>query len=358
MVLDSSYIDPNGRYLIISASINEVPLVLVNLYGPNNDDPNFFLEVFNKVDQFKYASIICAGDFNAVLGHLDYQGGRDTHSNVKSSEMLTTLMEEFNLCDIWRTFNPNLKQYTRHQKNPKVLSRIDYILVSDNFVTNCSQSKISPGIQSDHSLVTLNFKGAQPLRGPGFWKLNCQYLHKDSDFCTIIRDNIEEFKLINFKSNCNPNILWDALKCTITGICIEYCARKKKEKNFVKKELLREIEEVEKKLSVDLNDELLNEKDFLTKALNDILDEETKGLIIRSRIRWIEEGEKSSKYFCNLEKRSGEKKSIFKLKNDDDEIIVKQDTILEEIYSFYQLLYSKQCDNNLGDEKDVFFKFY
>ena len=77
-------------------------------------------------------------------------------------------MEEFNLSDIWRTFHPNLKQNTRHQNHPKVLSRIDFILVSDNFVTNCSQSKICPGIQSDHSLVTLNFKGAQPLL-KGVW---------------------------------------------------------------------------------------------------------------------------------------------------------------------------------------------
>lgn len=356
LVLNSSFIDPDGRYLILSVTINEVPVILVNLYGPNNDDPNFFLEVFSKVDKLDYTSILCAGDFNAVLGPMDYQGGRDTHSNFKSKEMLITLMDEFNLCDIWRSFHPNLKQYTRHQKKPRVLSRIDFILVSDNFVTNCLQSKIIPGIQSDHSLVTLNFKGAQPLRGRGFWKLNCKYLHNDADFSRIIIDKIEDFKLIHSKSDCNPNILWDSLKCTITGICIEYCTRKKKEKDFAKKYLLAEIEDIEKKLSADLNNnELINEKDFLTQALNDILDVETKGLIIRSRLRWAEEGEKSSKYFCNLEKRTGEKKSIFKLKNEDDDIIVNQHAILEEINSFYQTLYTKHCgDNNSDNEMEDF----
>ena len=222
-------------------------------------------------------------------------------------------MEEFSLCDIWRSFHPNLKQYTRHQKNPKVLSRLDFILVSDNFISNCLCSKILPGIQSDHSLVTLNFKGAQPLRGPGFWKLNCKYLHNDVNFINTVKQKIEEFKLIHFESRCNPNILWDTLKCTITGTCIEYCTREKKKKTFAKKQLLKEIEELEAKISADLhNTELLKEKDFLLQALNDILDEETQGLIIRSRIRWAEEGEKSSRYFCNLEKRTGEKKSIFK----------------------------------------------
>ena len=78
---------------------------------------------------------------------------------------------------------------------------------------------------------------------------------------------------------------------------------------------------------------------------------ETKGLIIRSRLRWAEEGEKSSKYFCNLEKRTGEKKSIFKLKNEDDDIIVDQHAILEEINSFYQTLYTKHCGDNSSDNE-------
>ena len=66
---------------------------MVNIYAPNNDDPEFFLEVFAKVEQFDYASLICAGDFNAVLGPLDYQGSRQTHANIKSSDMILTLMK-------------------------------------------------------------------------------------------------------------------------------------------------------------------------------------------------------------------------------------------------------------------------
>ena len=122
-------------------------------------------------------------------------------------------------------------------------------------------------------------------------------------------------------------------------------------------QLLKEIEDLDNKLSADLhNNELLEEKYFLLQTLNLILDEETQGLIIRSRIRWAEEGEKSSRYFCNLEKRTGEKKSIFRLKNEnDDHIIVNQRTILEEIHSFYEVLYKKQQDgNNLENIMDNF----
>ena len=321
-------------------------MLLVNVYGPNNDDPDFFLEVFSRVEQFNYNSILCAGDFNAVISTLDYQGTRNNHSNTKASDMINTLMEEFNLCDIWRNFHPNLKQFTRHQKIPKVLSRLDFILVSDNFINNCMQSKILPGIQSDHSVVSLVFKDARPVRGRGFWKLNCKYLHSDADFIQTIKEKIDEFKIIHQGSHCTPNILWDSLKCTITGTCIEYCVRKKKERKAEKDRLLREVEEIDLKLSFDLNNnKLIEEKEQLITHLNKILDQETEGLIIRSRIRWTEEGEKSSRYFCNLEKRLGEKKSIFRLKNDNDIVVTDQLKLLEEINSFYQNLYKKQNED-------------
>ena len=42
----------------------------------------------------------------------------------------------------------------------KVLSRLDFILVSGNFIDNC--------IQSDHSVVTLDFNDGQPSKGHGF----------------------------------------------------------------------------------------------------------------------------------------------------------------------------------------------
>ena len=346
----SMYNDPNGRYLIISASINNIPLILLNIYGPNNDDPEFFIDIFSKLGSFEFSSIICAGDFNVVLGPLDYQGTQERHSNVKASNMLLALIEEYNLCDIWRHFHEKSKQYTRHQRKPRVLSRLDFILVSENFITNCLQSKIIPGIQSDHSAVLLKFQGILPVRGKSFWKLNCQYLHNDSAFIELIKQKIEDFKFVHRESECNPNVLWDALKCFLAGSCLEYCARKKKEKVFAKKDLLKDIEEIDKKLSVDPdNEELIKEKDFLVLALNDILDIETKGLIIRSRIRWAEEGEKSSRYFCNLEKRMGEKKTIFTIKDDNENIYVDQREILHRIHSFYEDLYTENTDSEQHD---------
>ena len=62
------------------------------------------------------------------------------------------------------------------------------------------------------------------------------------------------------------------------------------------------------KVKIQINDNpssesLHSQLENLERELNNILDFETRGLIIRSRTRWKEKGEKGSKYFCNLEKK-------------------------------------------------------
>ena len=340
--VNSAFYDPNGRFLILNATLNDVLVTLVNIYAPNNDDPDFWLEVFAQIDKFDNSSLIIAGDFNAVISHLDYQGTRQQHCNVRASNMISDIIEEYNLIDVWRHFHPTLRQYTRHQKTPQVLSRLDYVLVSSDLIGNCTKSKISPGIQSDHSVVSIHFKDNLPLRGKGFWKLNCHYLHHDADFINLIKEKIVEFKQIHEESECSPNTQWDALKCVITGTSMEYFARKKKERNKNKKQILKEIDNIKSHLGDDVskNKPLLLKLGDLEDELNKIYEFETKGLIIRSRVRWLEEGEKNSKYFCNLENISWQKKTISRLKDEEGNLTADSDKILKEIHEFYNQLYS------------------
>ena len=51
-------------------------------------------------------------------------------------------------------------------------------------------------------------------------------------------------------------------------------------------------------------------------------------------MKWLKDGEKVSKYVCNLEKRNFEDKSMT-LEKEDGEIISEQKKILEEVETFY-----------------------
>ncbi len=73
--------------------------------------------------------------------------------------------------------------------------------------------------------------------------------------------------------------------------------------------------------------------------LDDIYIRKAEGAYIRSRAKWTEEGEKSTAYFCRLEKKTQEKNSIKTLLI-NDRIVTDPVIIATENVSFYTKLYS------------------
>ena len=77
-----------------------------------------------------------------------------------------------------------------------------------------------------------------------------------------------------------------------------------------------------------------------------IIEQRTKGAIIRSKVRWYNESEKNTKYFLGLEKRHFKQGTISQLKKDDGNFITSDKDILNECKSFYKNLYTskiKEC---------------
>ena len=70
------------------------------------------------------------------------------------------------------------------------------------------------------------------------------------------------------------------------------------------------------------------------------------GIGIRSRENWLKDGEKASKFFCNLEKHNYTEKSIKKLKDNDENNIYNQKSILTEIKNFYEKVFAEQKSEN------------
>ena len=65
-----------------------------------------------------------------------------------------------------------------------------------------------------------------------------------------------------------------------------------------------------------------------------------EGVLLRSRARWIAEGEKITKYFCELEKRNYVSKQMIKLTANNGEEIHEVKDIIKEVKTFYERLYS------------------
>ena len=86
--------------------------------------------------------------------------------------------------------------------------------------------------------------------------------------------------------------------------------------------------------------------------LENVRREKIKGIIVRSRVRWAEEGEKPTKYFCSLESRNYINKTISRVEKDNGQIITKQENILLEVKQFYENLY-KSHDFNGNQDTEI-----
>lgn len=113
--------DKNGRFVLIKAVIQNSPFILVNVYAPNDtkEQINFFSEINYILEDLEFdpdSNIVIGGDFNVTFDtDLDCSGGKPVLK--ESVKKLKEIEANFDLIDIWRIRNPEVKRFTWRQKN-------------------------------------------------------------------------------------------------------------------------------------------------------------------------------------------------------------------------------------------------
>ena len=91
--------------------------------------------------------------------------------------------------------------------------------------------------------------------------------------------------------------------------------------------------------------------------LDDHMLEKTRGGTLRSGATWYEEGDKSSKFFINLERSKSPKKTITRLINEKGEMVTSNTWILTEEREYYEQLYkNSRTDQHTNPEHENIFK--
>ena len=181
--------DRNGNFILVSFSMKDKGILLVNVYGPNLDTPAFYEELTEKVKEYQNHNIIIVGNRNLVLDpQLDSYNYKHIN-NPKAKESVENMMLELGLADIWREVNPDCKRYTWRKTKPLKQSRLDYFLLSVYLVSSFEDTDILPGYRSDHSIVTIKLRFGKEMKRNTFWKFNCSLL-KDKKYIDEINDEI------------------------------------------------------------------------------------------------------------------------------------------------------------------------
>lgn len=340
--------DDEGRFLLLELSVDGQEFVLVNVYFPTSGYKVNQLKLIDfiagKLNDYVDSKIILGGDFNVQLDTLS-NGNKMSNSAVKSS--LNNLVDNFLLVDVWRVAHPNKTQFTWRGKShgKTATSRIDYFLISDELIQNLKSSNIFPSIKTDHSLIQFSINLPNTVkRGRGFWKFNCSLL-TDKEYIAKINHYFDTgtIKYDNFE---NRSLVWDLIKFDIRNITLDYSIAKAKEKRARCDEIIKSLKNLETKV---LKTEIeLNEYEELKDEYERINENETKGRFIRSRSKWIEFGEKNSKFFFQLEKRNYNKKLITNLTVNENSI-TDPNEILKECNNFYKTLYTETSNDSVDD---------
>ena len=346
--------DPEGRYIILKIrTIDGTDCLLVNIYGPNRDDPSYFINLYDKIKQTQIPTMLVGGDFNVPwVRTLDTTAKIDSHA--KSRQILHSIAEEANLWDIWRAKNESVLKYTWYRLRPEeIKSRLDYFLISGDLVGDIQQTGIEIPIRTDHCLVWVTWSPSDCSRGRGFWKHNNKLLENKSylEYMNTIIDTALE------KYRCgDPIIKWEMLKqdCIIASkkFAGEQARKVSDRKDRLEKEIKLLMAEMGHRNSETLSIKLEN----AITELNEIHDEKVQGAIFRSRCIWYGEGEKNSKYFFSLEKSRFKTRNILGLRNTMGEVKTENREILSIASEFYRQLYTETSSkvfniSNVSNEK-------
>ena len=353
--------DQSGNLLLILLKMCEVDILVINIYAPNEDCPEFFESVQKKIENTQHDHCIVCGDFNLVLNpSLDSYNYKNVN-NPRARKSLIQTMNSLCLKDPFRIFNNDLRRYTWHRKNPIRHARLDFFLINQNLIDFIDKCKIKPGYRSDHSNIELLVTFYKFERGRGLWKFNCSLL-KDKEYLILINNLIDQEKLkyavpvynpenvmqisdFNINFTISDSEFLELLLMQIRGETIRYSTFLKKQAMKEENSLKAEIDKMEKSSQLLDSSELILKKNRLESIRNNKLN----SLMLRARAQWLSEGEKPSKYFCSLEKHYYTEKTIRKLVKQNGQSITYQREILEETRNFYANLF-KNRDSDLNED--------
>ena len=330
--IESIHRDNAGRYIVVQFKHNDSLYVLANIYAPNQDSPSFFTELFKKLDNLEGSKILI-GDFNLTLEEIDRKRTTNRiNNNVIAAETCKNYMEEVELIDIWRARNPNICKYSWSRKKPISASRLDFCLIDRAIESWVKNITYKDGYRSDHMAISLEIDQYTTCRGSGIWKINNQIL-SDTEF--VVRMNEKLIEILNNYPKLSKRDKWEMIKLESIGLAQKYSKERASNFRNVISMLEQKIEEYE---TSDNTNPLL---DKTKQDLQELIAERTNGAIFRSKATWYNEGEKTSKYFLNLEKSKSRAKNMSALLKDDATVITSPVEILNEQKNFYQELYKK-----------------
>ena len=284
-------------------------------------------------------NIIPGGNFNMHFdSKLETKGGKPVLKKQSIAKMVE-LLENFDLCDIWRIRNFKKRRFTFRQNHFSgyIQRRLDYFFVSNSLQEAIKSVDILASFSTDHSPIFITLSKLNEFtKGKGLWKFNNSLISNVKKMKNHISD------ILNFPNNENikdDQVIWEYLKYEIRKFTIRCSKRLAKTLREERECLERKLKILEQNSESNLNN---NPEYYECKTqIEDIYQIQVDGIRTRSKCMWYEFGEKSSKFFLNLEKNRAIQGQVRTIVSNEKEI-TDESEINAHIASFYESLFKEK----------------
>ena len=214
--------DTLGRVMKLICNIEGLSYRLVNISAPNEDNPDFFAEIFNEVQLATEDHVMVLGDFNKYLNpEIDKKGG--SHRETKASKVINEFLEQTDWVDVWHSLHEEQFQFTWKRKNPLIMHRLDYILAPLGTMNMVNSCEILYSVFTDHCPVLIEIVRSNENRGPGYWKCNNSHIH-DPMFVNEMSETLDH---VQFRyGDMRPDNKWEMLILDMRDTAIGFSRRK------------------------------------------------------------------------------------------------------------------------------------
>ncbi len=335
--------DEHGRRILLDIKYGDKIYTIVNLYCPTNvkDRIEFLKESTEWVRENRNTDsyLIIGGDVNCVELPCDRASG----ITDKSTSSLKDLKRELSVTDAWRQMHPGKKEFTYVDPSYRNLnSRIDILCVCKELETcvEICEHRLAPC--PDHKAIIMTLRCNDKKRGKGYWKLNVSIL-KEDEYKECVRSIILDTIAGNSDIyNVDKGMIWELVKIRVKEFSVLYsCERSKRKANNIRK-IEAKLNNLDQKLQCDSNNkDMIVERKTLKHELDDLYLDRAIGAQIRSKVKCIESGERSTSYFLAVEKHRQSYNSIAALK-DNGVTYTGDNEILKVARDFYKDLYASK----------------
>ena len=287
------------------------PLIIVNLHSPCAHDQlkiDFFKKVKTQIDiimqDHGQCEILIMGDFNTTFWPSERINTNRGKREVIAAKCLVRMFEDLNITDCWNKFDNTMTW--RHGDK---MSRLDRIQWSQGLNSDYGAVEIKTDwtlTTSDHAAVIVRLqKNTKAPNHSIITRIDTSFINNIKLRSEFVKELDRRMTQIE-ETNLDPHGRLKFLKMTIRSIAIEIASNYKKEMEAEFKEIQSGIAfwqtTFENSLDSIYRYIAIENLDNLMAKRNKYLNERGKYLSERSKSKWYQEGERSTKYFLNLNK--------------------------------------------------------